>query len=63
MSNYSIGLHIYNDTKIDCTILEKCHAPILNLDEATIFFNGETLEKTIKELMKLRRKCKKQGVK
>lgn len=63
MANYSIGLHVYDKTNISCKILDKVNTPVLSMDEATIFFNGETLEKTIKELMKLRRKCKKAGVK
>lgn len=63
MTNYSIGLHVDNETEIDCKILDKVNAPILSMDEVTIFFNDDSLEKTIKALLKLRRKCKKAGVK
>lgn len=59
MVNYSIGLHVYNDTKIDSSILDKCNAPILSIDDLTVFFNGESLEKTIKALLKLRKNVKK----
>lgn len=52
-------VHVYKDNHPTTVILQKYETPTLSIGGCTIYFNDDTLERTIKALQKMRRKIKK----